>query len=72
MAYKRPPIESLEFDVRTGQKKYVRYNEGATLYSMGVHGFMDLAKEAGSVRKIKGVCLVNLEVLNQYIEDMYS
>ena len=46
MAYKRPPIESLEFDVRTGQKKYVRYNEGATLYSMGVHGFMDLAKEA--------------------------
>ncbi len=26
MAYKRKPVESLEFDVRTGQKKYVRYN----------------------------------------------
>ena len=72
MAYKRPVIESLEFDVRTGQKKYVRYNEGAELSSMGVHGFMDLAKEAGAVRKIKGICLVNLEVMNKYIEDMFA
>lgn len=72
MAYKRPKIESLEFDVRTGQKKYVRYNEGAQLYSMGIHGFMDLAKEAGAVRKIKGICLVNTEAINKYIEDMFG
>lgn len=72
MAYKRPEIESLEFDVRTGQKKYVRYNEGAKLYSMGIHGFMALAKEAKAVRKVKGVCLVNTEVINKYIEDTFS
>lgn len=52
MAYKRRQVESLEIAVNSGTKKYVRYNEGADLYSMGIHGFTDLAKEAGAVRKI--------------------
>lgn len=72
MAYKRPPLDALEINVSNGSKKYVRYNEGAELYSMGVHGFMDLAKEAGAVRKIRGVCLVNVEIVNEYIEEMYG
>ena len=54
MAYKRRQVESLEIAVNSGTKKYVRYNEGADLYSMGIHGFTDLAKVAGAVRKIKG------------------
>ncbi len=29
-----------------GKKKWVRYDEGALLYSMGIHSFMELAKEA--------------------------
>lgn len=49
MAYKRRKVESLEIAVNSGTKKYVRYNEGADLYSMGIHGFTDLAKEAGAV-----------------------
>lgn len=72
MAFKRTPIEPLEKLVTSGQKKYVRYNEGAELYSMGIHGFMDLAKEAGAVRKVRGVCLVNLDIINEYIENMYG
>ena len=52
--------------------KFVRYKEGADLYSIGIHGFQQLAKEAGAVRKINGVCLVNVEVLNEYIETMYG
>ena len=72
MAYSRTPCRNLREDVNSGAKKYVRYNEGAELFSMGLHGFMDLAKEAGAVRKIKGVCLVNVDVINQYIEDMYE
>lgn len=39
---------------------------------MGIHGFMDLAKEAGAVRKINGICLVNTEAINKYIEDMFG
>lgn len=72
MAYKRRPVEALKISVGTGTKKYVRYSEGADLYSMGIHGFTDLAKEAGAVRKINGVCLVNIEILNEYIEEMYG
>ena len=72
MAYKRRKVEPLEIAVNSGTKKYVRYNEGADLYSMGIHGFTDLAKEAGAVRKINGVCLVNVDILNEYIEEMYG
>ncbi len=72
MGYKRRPVDALEINVSNGFKKYVRYNEGADLYSMGIHGFMELAKEAGAVRKINGICLVNVEILNEYIEEMYG
>ena len=55
-----------------GKKKWVRYNEGALLYSMGIHSFMDLAKEAKAVYRIKRICLVNTEKLDEYIEVMYG
>lgn len=29
-------------------KKFVRYKEGAERYSMGLHSFIDIAKEAGA------------------------
>ena len=54
--------------VRSGQKKYVRYKEGARLYSMGVHTFQDVAKEAGAVYHVKRCVLVNTEKLDQYLE----
>ncbi|MCR5128206.1 MAG: hypothetical protein K6B69_08885 [Lachnospiraceae bacterium] len=54
--------------VRSGQKKYVRYKEGALLYSMGVHTFQDVAKEAGAVYHVKRCVLVNTEKLDQYLE----
>lgn len=55
-----------------GKKKWVRYNEGALLYSMGIHSFMDLAKEAKAVYRIKRICLVNTEKLDEYLEVMYA
>lgn len=48
MSYKRRPVEALDILVNNGQKRYVRYREGAELYSMGIHGFTDLAKETGA------------------------
>ncbi len=55
-----------------GKKKWVRYAEGALLYSMGITSFMDLAKEAKAVYRIKRICLVNTEKLDEYIEMMYG
>lgn len=72
MSRKRAEIEELPEKVKNGQKKYIRYAEGAELYSMGQHSFRELAKEADAVRKVKGVALVNVRILDDYIETMYG
>jgi len=43
-------------------KKFVRYQEGAELYSIG------LTKEAKAVYKIDKVALVNCEIFEKYLE----
>ena len=55
-----------------GKKKWVRYKEGALLYSLGLHSFEKLAKEAKAVYRIRRICLVNTEKLDAYIELMYG
>lgn len=60
--------EVLKNLVKSGQKKFVRYDEGAVLYSLGLHTFQDLAKEAGAVYHVKRVVLVNTEKVDQYLE----
>ena len=64
----RKPIENLDEMVKNKKKKYVRYAEGAELYSMGLHSFQSLAKDAGAIRKVKGVVLVNTEKIEEFIE----
>ena len=49
-------------------KKFVRYEEGAERYSLGLTKFQALAKEAKSVYKIDGVALVNCELFERYLE----
>ena len=53
---------------KEGKKKYVRYAEGAELYSRGLHTFESLAKEAKATRKVKGVVLCNTEKIDAFIE----
>lgn len=72
MSKARKPVTGLEEMVISGQKEYVRYREGAELFSIGERTFMNLAKEANAVRKIKGICLVHVATLRDYIETMYS
>ena len=36
-------------EVKITDKKYVRYKEGAERYSMGLHTFQELAKEANAI-----------------------
>ena len=49
-------------------KVYVRYDEGAELYSMCKHTFMKLAAEAGAVYKINRLSLVNTKIFDVYLE----
>ena len=49
-------------------KTTTKYKEGAMLYSLGLHLFSDLARDAGAKRRIGSRILVNVEVLDKYIE----
>ncbi len=61
--------EDLEKLVKCGAKKFVRYDEGAQLYSLGKNTFMDLAKDADAVYRIKNCVLVNTQKVDLFIEE---
>lgn len=65
-------IEALRYLVEAAQKPYVSIDEGRLLYSMGIHAFADLAKDAKATRRIGRRVLVNVKVLNKYIETMFD
>lgn len=64
----RKEIPELEKLVQVGRKKFVRYEEGAQLYSMGLHTFQELAKDAKACYKVGQLVLVNTEILDEYLE----
>lgn len=64
MGYKRKPIDT----AKTMSKKYVRYEEGAERYSMGVTKFMQLAREADAIYKIDHITLVNCDRFEAFLE----
>lgn len=49
-------------------KKFVRYQEGADLYSIGITKFQELAKKAKAVYRIDGLVLVNCDVFDKFLE----
>lgn len=53
----------------TEGKKFVRYKEGARLYSMSQTKFEQLAKEAQATYKVDKVVLVNCDIFEQYLEN---
>ena len=56
---------------KTNNKKFVRYPEGAELYSMSVSKFMQLAKDAKACYKVNQLVLVNLDIIDRYIETFH-
>ena len=58
-------------EIRERNKKFVRYKEGAVLYSMGMSKFQELAKEAKACYKVGHLVLVNTEVLEAYLEKFH-
>lgn len=51
------------------RRKYTTYAQGAKLYSMHYYAFVKLAKEAGANIKIKKKVLIDLDILERYIEE---
>lgn len=71
MAYarKKLPEEEARKLFKDGRKKFVTTDEGAALYSMGVHKFRDLAEEARAVYHLKKTVLINTEIIDEYLEN---
>lgn len=53
---------------KINRKKFVRYKEGAELYSMGQTMFEKMAKEAKATYKVGKMVLVNCEIFEEYLE----
>ena len=69
MGYKRRENDNMEGLLTEGKKKFVKYAEGAAMFSMGIHSFMDLAKEAKAVYRIRRIVLVNTDIVEEYLEN---
>lgn len=50
------------------RKKFVRYKEGAELYSMCQSKFERMAKDARAIYKVDKVVLVNCDIFEEYLE----
>lgn len=63
--------ESKKKDRYEGAKKFVRYSDGAKMYSMGMTKFQEVAKDAKACYKIGQLVLVNTEILDKYLETFH-
>lgn len=54
--------------VEPRKKIFVRYKEGAEMYSMCQKTFEMRAKEAGAVYKVGKAVLVNCDIFEKYLE----
>lgn len=55
-------------ETKINKKKFVRYKEGAELYSIGQTTFEKMAKDAKATYKIGKMVLVSCERFEQYLE----
>lgn len=49
-------------------KRFVRYKEGAEMYSMCQSKFEQMAKDAKAIYKVDKLVLVNCDIFEQYLE----
>ena len=56
---------------KVDKKKFIRYKEGAELYSISQSKFERLAKDANAVYKVDKVVLVNMDILDAYLETFH-
>ena len=64
MGYARADVKS----TKQRSKKFVRYKEGAEIYSMCQSKFERMARDAKAVYKLDKLVLVNTEIFDKYLE----
>lgn len=68
MGYARKMPENMEGLQITG-KKFYKANEGAALFSVGVHKFEQMGLDAKAKYKYGKLTLYNVEKINDYLEN---
>ena len=53
---------------KSDKKKFIRYQEGAEMYSMSLRKFQDFAKDADAIYKVGKMVLINCEKIDAYLE----
>ncbi|MDD3140243.1 MAG: DUF6462 family protein [Lachnospiraceae bacterium] len=53
------------------EKRFVRYADGAEMYSMSLSKFQQLAKDAKACYKVNQLVLVNLDIIDEYLETFH-
>ena len=56
---------------KTKNKRFVRYAEGAEMYSMSLSKSQQLAKDAKACYKVNQLVLVNLDIIDEYLETFH-
>lgn len=56
-------------DIIRNPQKFVRYKKGAEMYCISQKTFEEWAHNAGAVYKINKIVLVNLDILDEYLEN---
>ena len=59
----------LENAVNKENRRFLRMQEAATHYGMGLTSFRKLAYEANAVYRIRKIVLVNLDLFEKYLEE---
>ena len=67
MGYARKMPENME-GLQIVGKKFYKAEEGAALFSVGIHTFERMGKEAGAKYKYGKSTLYNVEKINEYLE----
>ncbi len=54
--------------ININRKRFVRYKEGAEMYSMCQSKFEQMAKDAKAIYKVDKLVLVNCDIFEEYLE----
>ncbi len=68
MMKRNKDVEKIKRLVAEGSKRWVRYDEGAILYSVGIHTFQKIAKDAKACYKVGNIILIDTHKLDKFIE----
>lgn len=50
-------------------KKFIRYEEGTVIYSIGLTKLKEIAREANATYKINRLVLINMVILDRYLNE---